>query len=143
MLNNEDGAGGMWVVNPDGTDLQQIATGPSAGPTEVRVVIDGPFAWSPDGSWIAMRGGPREAGIMLVAADGSEERVIREPGPRNDNSINHFAWSPDGSQLVFSDVGGAVAENPPTWDPPSIYIVNADGTGLRWLADGEYPDWSR
>ena len=143
MERNEDGAGGMWVVNPDGTDLEQIATGPWAGPTEVRAVFDGPFAWSPDGSLIATLGGPRAGGIMLVAADGSEERFISEPGPGHDNWINHFAWSPDGSQLVFSDSGGAIAESPPTWDPPSIYVVKADGTGLRWLADGEYPDWSR
>jgi Tol biopolymer transport system component len=142
LYNNEDGAGGMWVVNPDGTDLQQIATGPWAGSTELRTVFDGSFAWSPDGSWIATLSGPH-GGIMLVAADGSEERVIVDPGPGKVDSISPFAWSPDGSQLVFSDVGGAISESPPTWDPPSIYIVNADGTGLRWLADGEYPDWSR
>jgi Tol biopolymer transport system component len=142
MVGNEDGAGGMWVVNPDGTDVQQIATGPRAGPTELRTVFDGPFEWSSDGIWIATLSGPH-GGIMLVAADGSEERVIVDPGPGKVDSISHFAWSPDGSQLVFSDGGGAMAESPPTWDPPSIYVVNADGTGLRWLADGEYPDWSR
>jgi Tol biopolymer transport system component len=144
MERNEDGAGGLWVMNPDGTDLQQIATGPWAGPSEVRAGLGGPFEWSSDGSWIATLGGPRGGGeIMLVAADGSEERVIREPGPGSDNWINHFAWSPDGLQIVFSGGGEVIAESPPTWDPPSIYVVNRDGTGLRWLADGEYPDWSR
>jgi Tol biopolymer transport system component len=143
MEGNEDGAGGMWVVNPDGTDLRQIATGPWAGPSEVRAVLDGPFDWSSDGGWIATLGGAHQGGIMLVAADGSEERVIREPGPGSDNWIHHFAWSPDGLQIVFSGGGEAMAESPPTWDPPSIYVVNKDGTGLRWLADGEYPDWSR
>jgi Tol biopolymer transport system component len=141
MWPSEQWAGGMWVVNRDGSDLQQIATWPG-GPTEVKAVFDGPFAWSPDGGWIATLGEPH-GGIKLVAAEGSEERVIGGPGPADDSSINHFAWSPDGSQLVFSDGGGAIAESPPTWDPPSIYVVNADGTGLRWLADGEYPDWSR
>jgi TolB protein len=143
MEGNEDGAGGLWVMNPDGTDLQQIATGPWAGPTEIRAVFDGPLAWSPDGHWIATIGGPDRTGITLVAADGSEQRVIDEPGPGDDIGIRDFAWSPDGLQLVFSDNGRAVAESPPTWDPPSIYAVNADGTGLQWLADGEYPDWSR
>jgi Tol biopolymer transport system component len=144
MERNEDGAGGLWSVNPNGTDLQQIATYPWAGPSEVRAVLDGPFDWSSDGSWIATLGGPRGGGeIRLLAADGSEERVISEPGPGKEHWINHFAWSPDGSQLVFSGDGEAIAESPPTWDPPSIYVVNADGTGLRWLADGEYPDWSK
>jgi Tol biopolymer transport system component len=143
MGGNKDGAGGLWLMNPDGTDLQQIATGPWAGPTEVRAVFDWPFAWSPDGHWIAMIGGPDQFGITLVTADGSQQRIIDVPGSGNDNGIHDFAWSPDGSQLVFSDNGRAVAESPPTWDPGSIYVVNADGTGRRWLADGEYPDWSR
>jgi Tol biopolymer transport system component len=144
MDGNVDRAGGMWFVNPDGSDLQQISSDPLAGPSELRAVFDGPFGWSSDGSWIATLGGPPGGGgITLVAADGSEDRFISEPGPGHDNWINHFAWSPDGSQLVFSDSGGAIAESPPTWDPPSIYVVNADGTDLRWLADGEYPDWSR
>ena len=46
-------------------------------------------------------------------------------------------WSPDGSMIVFtrsSSDGGT--EN--------IYIVNADGTGLRQVTDGgtdDNPDW--
>lgn len=56
--------------------------------------------------------------------------------------IDHYSFSPDWSQIVFSDFGGVASEDPPTWDPPSVYVMNTDGTGLRWLADGEYPDWS-
>jgi Tol biopolymer transport system component len=55
----------------------------------------------------------------------------------------YFSWSPDGSQIVFSDSGGVETESPPTWNPPSIYVFEADGSDLRWVADGEFPDWSK
>ena len=71
--------------------------------------------------------------------------VARTPANRERERLVELQWLVQGERpkLVFSDIGGAVAESPPTWDPPSIYVVNADGTGVRWLADGEYPDWSR
>ena len=131
---------GLWVANPDGTDARRINAEPWS--TEVQAVHDMPFGWSPDGRWIARLGGPANDKITLVASDGSGERVIGGRGPGNDG-VTDFAWSPDGSQLVFSDSGGAITENPPTWDPPSIYVINVDGTGERWIADGEYPDWAR
>jgi hypothetical protein len=40
-----------------------------------------------------------------------------------------IAWSPDGRQLCFRDGGG-------------IYIVNADGSGRRFLTAGVGPAWS-
>jgi len=40
------------------------------------------------------------------------------------------SWSPDGTRIVFSRTG-------------SLYVINADGTGLTDLArGGEYPSWS-
>jgi Tol biopolymer transport system component len=129
--------GGIWVINGDGSGLERIATGPWTGNTEVQAVHDAPFAWSRDGSLIASK--VNAAGFLLVPTDGSEEQWITF----EDNWITNFSWSPDGSQLVFSDDGGVGALDPPTWDPPSIYVIDVDGTGLQWVADGEYPDWSR
>jgi len=44
------------------------------------------------------------------------------------------SWSPDGAQIVFTRSDGS---------GESIYIVDADGSGLVQLTDGEddQPDW--
>jgi Tol biopolymer transport system component len=131
------GGAGLWVVNADGSGLRSINTEPWIGPTEVIGVHDGPIAWAPDQSVVAVVGGIERDAIRQVATDGSGERVLQ-----TDRAISSLEFSPDGSQYLFSDWGGVATEKPPTWDPPSIYIINADGSGLRWLTDGEYPDWS-
>jgi dipeptidyl aminopeptidase/acylaminoacyl peptidase len=129
--------GGVWLVSADGTGLEWIYGSDRIQHSDVLAVHDAPFAWSPDGRMIAtvIPG----IGAVVVATDGSGERIQRLdmswPG-------GSFDWSPDGSQLVFSDSGSTASVDPPTWDPPSIHVVNADGTGVRWLTDGEFPDWS-
>jgi DNA-binding SARP family transcriptional activator len=45
--------------------------------------------------------------------------------------ISGLAWSPDGQQIVFS--AG------PHGRPHRLYIIDADGSGLRQLTDGEVP----
>ncbi len=44
-------------------------------------------------------------------------------------------WSHDGKQLLFSSQRG-------TQGPRSFFIVNADGSGLREVAQGRVADWS-
>ena len=49
-------------------------------------------------------------------------------------------WSPDGSQIAFTRYVDRGGENTNF----SIYVVNADGTGLRRLTRGPYdssPAW--
>ena len=90
--------------------------------------------WSADGAWIAFstssNGGPGSLGrgIVLIRPDGTEEKPVTdtdgvpiEAGP--------FSLSPDGSAVVF----GAGRE---------IDVMNVDGTGRRFLANGMWPDWS-
>jgi len=45
------------------------------------------------------------------------------------------AWSPDGTRIAFNSDREGI---------PQVYVMNADGTGLRRLSDvwGEYPAWS-
>jgi Tol biopolymer transport system component len=47
--------------------------------------------------------------------------------------IDSPGWAPDGSRLVFASTSGAAS---------SIFVVNADGTGLQRLASGRNPAWS-
>jgi TolB protein len=76
-------------------------------------------AWSPDGSLIASS----TCKIVVSARDGSGGHAITNPPAKQCDA--HPSWSPDGSQIVFSrgqtDITG------------ELYVVNADGTGLRKL----------
>jgi len=63
--------------------------------------------------------------LVIVNPDGSNERTVQLP-PGYD--VESFAWSLDGRRLVFP-------AHPPGDDSwrPFLYVVNADGSGLRKL----------
>lgn len=96
----------VWVVALDGS-------------TRRRIGIDGAApTWSPDGKTIAYESSC--GGVRLVALDGTDET----PGPPV--ACPHIGvrglptWSPDGTQIAIAASDG-------------IYVVHADGTGLRRL----------
>lgn len=83
--------------------------------------------WSPDGKRIATEG------IDVVNADGSGRTRITDIPGSNPN------WSPDGERIVFvSSTSGPSGSH--------IYLVDADGTGLKQLtneaANDTSPLWS-
>jgi TolB protein len=107
-------------------------------------------AWSPDGTAIAFTrlasdtATIEEAELFLAAADGSNVRplgsAVKGVSP---------AWSPDGRRLAFvsfADRNGASCPASNCSPNGEIYVVNADGSGLRRLtrsrADDEHPTWS-
>jgi TolB protein len=159
----DDGAGDIWVMNPDGTDPTQLTSSPE---TDVFP------AWSPDGTKIAFS---RSTGIFVMNADGSDQHEVIASGSQP-------SWSPDGSRLTYT-TGGQVwtadadGSNPsrllvppesgffaveccPDWSPdgveiafggncenpcvpsPTLAVVKPDGMGYRNLADGQPFDWS-
>jgi Tol biopolymer transport system component len=108
----------VHVTSSDGPGLQRLTTDPANGmyPT-----------WSPDGSRIAFmswRNGRTE--LFVMNADGSNQTKLlaMDPGDAIDPR-----WSPDGSRIVFVHMPGGMsgAER-------AIYVVNADGGGLRRLS---------
>jgi Tol biopolymer transport system component len=97
-----------------------------------RVVGSGvDLAWSPNGTKLAFAGSAVGGPIDVVDAVGSGR--VRVTDGRFDHSP---AWAPDGSRLAFSrsfSVSG----------PGYVYVVGADGTGLRRLGpQGAVPAWS-
>jgi tricorn protease-like protein len=76
-------------------------------------------AWSPDGSLIASS----TCKIVVSAPDGSGAHTITTPPAKQCDA--HPSWSPDGSKIVFSRGHIDVTAD--------LYVVNADGTGLRRL----------
>ena len=138
---------GPATINPDGT-----------GYTELDASTGRCGAFSPDGTRIVLGGStelepnhyyPRGDGIFTVrASDGGDLLHIT---PRNGTNPN---YSPDGTQVVFlgvqgprgacyphappSSVGGSFTCPPGTYRigelDGSVFVVNADGTGLHRIA---------
>ena len=116
----EGAAGEIYRVPLDG--------GPPTRLTRNRASDYFPVA-SPDGGRIAFvsdRGGDDD--IWVMEADGSRPRVLTRDAPRGHAPApldTAPAWSPDGRRIAFaSDRAGG---------DPQIYVMNADGTGLRRL----------
>jgi TolB protein len=97
-------------------------------------------SWSPSGDRIAFvseRTGYSEIYVFELRT-GRTTRLTNTPrdSRRGFPPYNkHPSWSPDGGKIIFSSDRDT--------DPPrfQIYIMNADGTGLRNLSPDGYNDW--
>jgi Tol biopolymer transport system component len=85
-------------------------------------------AWSSDGKTILFAGyAGGNQGIFGANPDGSSVRPISTTG----NYETSPAWSPDGSRIAF-------------YNDRQIWVMNADGSDARQLANGDYgsdPAW--
>jgi Tol biopolymer transport system component len=121
FTSNRDGNDEIYVMNADGSKQ-----------TRLTHSAEGDFApsWSPDGSNIAFWSNrDRNGEIYTMNADGSDQtRLTNDPAA--DHSPN---WGPDG-RIVF-------VSNRDTAGRTVLYVMNADGTGLRQLT-GPAVNWS-
>jgi Tol biopolymer transport system component len=141
FVSRRDGKQEIYFVNADGSGLRNLTRSPAH---------DFAPAWSPDGRKIVFtrsRDFFMRANVELYVmnADGSgERRLTRVLGRGDGNPVwslpGRAVWSPDGRRLAFS------AKREGNFD---IYVMNADGSGLRnltrnpardffhtWLPDG-------
>jgi Tol biopolymer transport system component len=92
-------------------------------------------AFSPDGRLLAVTAQRRGKDVLYLFDVRSRKEAKRFE--LNMESVTGPSWSPDGSRLVFSGNSGGITD---------LYIVNADGTGLRRLTNDRYgdlqPQWS-
>lgn len=151
LRGDREGPLGIFVTNVDGTGLRQLTP-------EGMVLDDSGFAgrWSPSGDqilFVAKTAEENHKAIWIVDADGGRppSQLPITPacgGPWSDTGqfgCYSPAWSPDGKQIVFVRNDGTPAAGAhQDAIGESIFTVNADGSGLTQVTDGEddQPDWT-
>ncbi|HEU4625158.1 MAG TPA: hypothetical protein VFS52_10370 [Steroidobacteraceae bacterium] len=141
FTSERDGAGSgqadIWRVHPDGTGLERLTNDTSMEDAGVL---------SPDGkklAYVSTKGGARTANIWVMDLTTHRAKNLTGDGksapPPTMNGNFRPAWSPDGQWIAFTSdrgeswsgaEGGAGAGH---WQPTSLYIMRADGSGLRRL----------
>lgn len=122
---------GLFQVEIDGGKITQVASEPMPGHGYC-----GSPDWSADGKRILFDATP--------GRDFVRSNIVASDFPRSQPSKfvdlgkgNCPTWSPDGKQIVFRVNPGARSG-----EEAGIWIMNADGTGRKRLADGNLPKWS-
>ncbi|HEC24286.1 MAG TPA: hypothetical protein ENI95_15365 [Chloroflexi bacterium] len=133
------GAGSIWKVRADGSELTPLvddpgfeARQPNWSPNGDRILFQGRLAGSGDEGW----------DLYTVAVDGSDRRPVTGHGRPGDapSGETDASWSPDGRWIVYSsDYGGL-----PT---PDIFVIpSGGGEPIRVTRDPERyngaPSWS-
>jgi TolB protein len=123
FTSNRDSRTHIFVMNADGTGTRRV--------TNTQHSDDHP-TWSADGRWIVFA---REGALYRVpSTGGTAKRVGSGVGAAADP-----AYSPDGRLIAYD-------YRKPGFSIKEIFVMNADGTGIRRITDlkdvSTYPAWS-
>lgn len=137
-----DGANGLHIVSVADGSMTRLTTNPYG-----ESGVDTSPQYSRDGAHIVfVRWRDELSSLWVVDTDGSNERQItpEETSAGQPFRPGHPWWSPDGSQIVFYDALGSTRYR---GGESHIFVVNADGSGLQQLTNGEteadfHPSWS-
>ena len=119
-----DGNPEIYTINPlNGKELKRL--------TENELLDEWP-SFSKDGLLIAwVRGVEGDKNIWVMNKDGSDQRQVTHSIKIGDGFPS---FSPDGSELCFP----SLSEN----EVASIHITNIDGSNIRKVGEGYFPNWS-
>jgi WD40 repeat protein len=122
----ENGTWSLRTIRPDGS-------GDAVVPKPVKTLNLAAGASTADGRLIAFNGwdetDPANTGLWVASPDLNDLRMVM-PLQEGMLAIEPFGVTPDGSQIVFFAETGSVGETTHAGD---IYVVNADGSGMRQL----------
>ena len=132
LRSNPDGGRDLYVINPDGSNQQQVTSG---------IRVDGTADWSPDGRHILVQANVDGVSRIIRVTIGPDNKPTETPVQLTadieaDSAV--ATWSPDGSMIAFQSKrdGGNY----------QVFVMNADSSNKRRLSDGNgyagWPAWS-
>ena len=136
------GGGVLGVVNPDGSELEILAS--SLGSYAVAEVV-----WSPDGSRLALTLVNEDVcpwycdtAIGVIEADATGLRVLATAHTGKGQEVSWPAWSPDGARIAFTFSEGDNSGYDGVYIGSDILVVNAVGGATDVLVPGGgLPSW--
>src|SRR4051812_5766206 len=131
------GQADIWRVHVDGTGLERLTRDPS---------MEDAGALSPDGKklvYVSTKGGARTANIWVLDLATHKAKNLTGDGKSEPsltmNGNFRPSWSPDGQWIAFSSdrgekwSGAESGAGAGHWQPASLYVMRADGSGVRRL----------
>ncbi|MDQ3930464.1 MAG: hypothetical protein M3328_15140 [Chloroflexota bacterium] len=126
----EGQAQSLFVVNPDGSNQQQLT----------RDIHIDQSAWAPNGKYIVAQAQFNNVAAILRVEVGPDNKPVEILNLTDGDTAESVfpAWSPDGTQIAIQSKRGGG-----DWQ---IHVMNADGSNKRMVTDGKgqakFPVWS-
>jgi Tol biopolymer transport system component len=114
----------LATMRPSTDGFTLILIDPSTGRERNLGDIPGLWAWSPDGTRIVY--GAPGGSIYSVDVDSGEHSLLAKLQGSLDATHSSIDWSPDGAYIAIVT-------------PSSLYVMNADGSGVRLVHDNFKP----